>query len=106
VSATGASSAAREKGPLQAAIRIAFSTAINNGARAEGGDLECSRFTPMALPAWQRRLGILSMGIVRILMRAEKRQRKHEDEQHVAAQPARFADRARHTRWDTDRRTV
>jgi hypothetical protein len=46
------------------------------------------------------------MGIVRILMRAEKRQRKHEDEQHVAAQPARFADRARHTRWDTDRRTV
>jgi hypothetical protein len=102
VSATGASSAAREKGPLQAAIRIAFSTAINNGA----SDLEYRRFTPMALPAWQRRLGILSMGIVRILMRAEKRQRENEDEQHVAARPACLADHARHTRWDTDRTSV
>ena len=75
VSATGASSAALAKGPLEAAIRIALSTAIENGARAEEGDLEWSRFTPMALPAWQQRLEFLRMGIVRILMRAEKRQR-------------------------------
>jgi hypothetical protein len=44
------------------------------------------------------------MGIVRILMRAEKRQRENEDEQHVAARPAHLADHARHTRWDTDRK--
>jgi hypothetical protein len=102
VSASGASSAAREKGTLQAAIRITISTAIDNGA----SELECRRFTPMALPAWQRRLGILRMGIVRILMRAEKRQREHEDERHVAARPARLADRGRHTRWAIDRTTV
>ena len=71
VPATGASSAAHAQGPLKAAIRIAPSTAIDNGAT----ELGCRRFTPMALPAWRRRLGFLRMGIVRILMRAEKRQR-------------------------------
>jgi hypothetical protein len=110
VSVTGTSSAAREKGTLQAAIRIAFSTAIDNGARADESNLECRvecrQFTPMELPAWQRKLGILRMGIVRILMRAEKRQREYEDEHHVAARPARIADRGRHTRWDTNRLTV
>jgi hypothetical protein len=106
VSAVGASSAARVKGPLPAAIRIAFSTAIDNGARAEENELKCSPFTPMALLAWQRRLGILRMGIVRILMRAEKRQREQEDEHHVAARPAGLADRARNTCWDTVRRSV
>jgi len=79
VSATGASSAARVKGPLEATIKIALSTAIENEARAdeteEETELECRPFTPMALPAWQRRLGFLRMDIVRILMRAEKRQR-------------------------------
>ena len=71
VPATGASSAAHAQGPLKAAIRIALSTAIDNGAT----ELGCRRFTPLALPAWQRRLVFLRMGIVRILMRAEKRQR-------------------------------
>jgi hypothetical protein len=46
------------------------------------------------------------MGIVRILMRAEKRQREHENERHVAAQPARLADRGRHTRCAIERTTV
>jgi hypothetical protein len=67
VPAPGASSTALAKGPLKAAIRIALSTAIDNGATAEESELECRRFAPMALPAWQRRLGILRMGIVRIL---------------------------------------
>ena len=71
VPATGASSAAHAQGPLKAAIKIAPSTAIDNGA----SKLEFKRFTPMTLPAWQRRLGFLRTGIVRILMRAEKRQR-------------------------------
>jgi len=75
VSATRASSAALASGTLEAAIRIALSTAIENEPRAEESDLECRRFTPTALAAWQQRLEFRRMGIVRILMRAEKLQR-------------------------------
>jgi hypothetical protein len=81
-----------------ASVSTAVSTEIHQTGMAAESELRCRQCTPWALPAWQRLLEILRVGMERILMRAEKRQRDHEVTWHAVARSARRACGVRQSR--------